>query len=279
MTIRNILFGLLLIVLFDSCAFRRIHRTKEITYLQTTDSLPEKQLNVFSPRKGEAHPVMIFVHGGSWNSGRKEIYDFFGSRMARRKVVTVIIDYPLSPEYKVYSMEKAVVAAVNWTRENIADYGGDPDQIFISGHSAGGHLAALVAMKTGLFEDGPPLKGAILNDPGALDMDRYLEENSETSGKKYLRTFTEDRTIWPFYTPQNYLGATQVPIIIMEGGRTYPMITETVRNFRAAAEEKGIPIQYSYYPRKHHIPMMTQFFFTWTRGYRDVLGFIREHGE
>src|SRR5690606_27815277 len=175
--------------------------------------------------------------------------------------------------------EKAVVAAVNWTRENIVDHGGDPDQIFISGHSAGGHLAALVAMKAGLFEDGPPFKGAILNDPGALGMDRYLEENAKTSGKKYLRTSTEDRTIWPFYTPQNYLGATQVPIIIMEGGRTYPMITETVRNFRAAAEEKGIPIQYSYYPRKHHIPMMTQFFFTWTRGYRDVLGFIREHAE
>jgi acetyl esterase/lipase len=277
MSIRTLLLGLLLIGLFDSCAFRRIHRAKEITYLQATDSLPEKHLNVFSPRKGEAHPVMIFVHGGSWSSGHKEIYDFFGSRMARRKVVTVIIDYPLSPEYKVYSMEKAVVAAVNWTMGNIADYGGDPDQIFISGHSAGGHLAALVAMKSGLFEGGPPFRGAILNDPGALDMDRYLEENSETSGKKYLRTFTEDRNIWRDYTPQNYLGKMQVPLIIMEGGRTYPMITETVRNFRAAAEKQGIPLEYSYYPHKHHIPMMLQFFFTWTKGYRDVLGFIEKH--
>lgn len=277
MTIRNFVLGLFLIGLFDACAFRRIHRTKDITYLQSTDSLPEKRLNVFSPSRGEAYPVMVFVHGGSWTSGKKEIYDFFGSRMARRKVVTVIIDYPLSPEYKIYSMEEAVVAAVNWTRENIADFGGDPDQIFLSGHSAGGHLAALVAMKTGLFEGGPPLKGAILNDPGALDMDRYLEENWEASGKKYLRTFTEDRVIWRDHTPLNYLGATQVPMIIMEAGRTYPTITETVRNFRAAAEKRGIPLEYSFYPRKHHIPMMLQFFFTWTKGYRDVLGFIEKH--
>ena len=279
MLIQRIILGILLLSLFDSCAFRRISRTKEITYLQAGDSLPEKQLNVFAPKKAGNYPVMLFVHGGSWNSGKKEIYDFFGSRMARRKVVTVVIDYPLAPEYKVDAMEKAVVQAVNWTSENIAEYGGDPEQIFISGHSAGAHLAALVAMKAGLFPEVTQLKGAILNDPGGLDMDRYLADSGQTTGKKHIRAFTDDPKFWKEYSPINFLGQTDVPLIIMEGGKTYPSITQTIGIFRKAAAEKGVPMEYSFYRRKHHIPMMTQFFFTWTRGYKDVLRFIEEQSQ
>lgn len=276
MSIQRLILGMLLISLSYSCAFRRISRTKEITYLQAGDSLPEKQLNVFSPKKKGNYPVLLFVHGGSWNSGKKEIYDFFGSRMARRKVVTVVIDYPLAPEYTVDAMEKAVVQAVNWTSENIENYKGDPDQIYISGHSAGAHLAGLVAMKASLFSEETPLKGAILNDPGGLDMDRYLADSGQTTGKKFIKSFTDDPNVWKEHSPINFLGQTDVPLMIMEGGKTYPSITQTVGIFRKSAEAKGIPLEYSFYPRKHHIPMMTQFFFTWTRGYRDVLGFIRD---
>lgn len=276
MKIQHLILGILLISISYSCAFRRVTRSKEITYLQAVDSLPEKHLNVFSPKKKGEYPVLLFVHGGSWNSGNKEIYDFFGSRMARRKVVTVVIDYPLAPDYKIYAMEKAVVRAVHWIRDSIANYGGDPDQIYISGHSAGAHLAALTAMKASLFPEGTPLKGAILNDPGGLDMDRYLADSGQTTGKKFIKSFTEDPKVWKAHSPINFLGETNVPLILMEGGKTYPSITQTVGIFRKAAEEKGIPLEYSFYPRKHHIPMMTQFFFTWTRGYRDVLGFIKE---
>lgn len=279
MSIQKFLLGILLISISYSCAFKRISRNKEITYLQATDSLPEKQLNVFLPKKKGDYPVLLFVHGGSWNSGNKEIYDFFGSRMARRKVVTVVIDYPLAPEFKVNVMEKAVVQAVHWIQDSIANYGGDPEQIYISGHSAGAHLAALTAMKVSLFPEGTPLRGAILNDPGGLDMDRYLADSGQTTGKKYIKAFTEDPQIWKEHSPINFLGETDVPLIIMEGGKTYPSITQTVGIFRKAAEEKGVTLEHSFYRRKHHIPMMTQFFFTWTRGYRDVLGFIKEHSQ
>ena len=279
MKIQNLVLGFLLISISYSCAFRRITRTKEITYLQAGDSLPEKQLNVFSPKKKGDYPVLLFVHGGSWNSGNKEIYDFFGSRMARRKVVTVVIDYPLAPDYKIYSMEKAVVEAVSWIQDSIANYRGDPEQIYISGHSAGGHLAALTAMKASLFPEGTPLKGAILNDPGGLDMDRYLADSGQTTGKKFIKSFTEDPEVWKAHSPVNFLGQTNVPLVIMEGGKTYPSITQTVGIFRKAADEKGVPLEHSFYRRKHHIPMMTQFFFTWTRGYRDVLGFIEKGPE
>ncbi|MEX0882219.1 MAG: alpha/beta hydrolase [Cyclobacteriaceae bacterium] len=105
-----------------SCSLNRINKLENIPYMEEwfLGEMPEKQLNVFASRKkGKAKPVLLFIHGGSWRSGNKDIYGFFGRRMARRGVVTVIMDYPLSPEYKVHAMAKASAKAVNWITENV----------------------------------------------------------------------------------------------------------------------------------------------------------------
>lgn len=270
----------LLALILQSCAFQPIRRSKNITYIsrQNESELPAKDLNIFAPRKGEDLPVLIFIHGGSWNKGKKEIYDFLGSRMARRKVVTVIIDYPLAPDYQVPTMEKASALAVKWVSENISKYGGDPDQIYISGHSAGGHLAALVAIKEEPFQElglKNPLKGAILNDPAGLDWFWFLSEmKGRPNGTENYDAFTDDPEIWKAYSPIYFLEGNEIPIMILEGEETYPGIRLTVDRFRRAAEQKGTDLTYSFYPKTKHIPMITQFFWTWSKGYEDILDFI-----
>jgi acetyl esterase/lipase len=273
---------LLFFLVLHGCAFKSVTRTKEITYLNANPELglPEKQLNVFAPRKEQNAPVLIFIHGGSWESGNKEIYDFLGGRLARRSVVAVIIDYPLAPDYQVPAMEKAVVQAVNWTKKNIQTYGGNPEEIYVSGHSAGGHLAGLLATKEIYFEDSAsanPLKGAILIDPAGLDMYWFLQETVKTGdGRKYLKSFTDDPEVWKDTSPIYFLDKNDIPIIIMEGERTYPGIRLTVDRFRREAEQKGIPLDYSFYKKKKHIPMITQFFWTGSRGYDDLFEFIQK---
>ncbi len=275
------LFGLL--ILLQGCAFQTISRIKNLTYLEadSTKSLPEKQLNVFAPKGAKDLPVLIFIHGGSWKSGNKEIYDFLGSRMARKEVVTVIIDYPLAPANQIQSMELAAVQSVIWTRKNIEKYGGDPNQIFISGHSAGGHLAALMATKEDDFllsEMENPLKGAILIDPAGLDMHWFLQETKGTDeGDKYLGAFTEDPEVWKAASPIYFLEGQNMPILIMEGENTYPGIRLTVDRFRKEADKKGVELDYEYYKKKKHIPMITQFFWTYNRGYKEVLDFMEEN--
>ena len=270
----------LLALILQSCAFQPIRRSKNINYIsdQNESELPAKDLNIFAPRKGEDLPVLIFIHGGSWNKGKKEIYDFLGSRMARRKVVTVIIDYPLAPDYQVPAMEKASALAVKWVFENISKYGGDPDQIYISGHSAGGHLAALVAIKEEPFQElglKNPLKGAILNDPAGLDWFWFLSEmKGRPNGTENYDAFTDDPEIWKAYSPIYFLEGNEIPIMILEGEETYPGIRLTVDRFRRAAEQKGTDLTYSFYPKTKHISMITQFFWTWSKGYEDILDFI-----
>jgi dipeptidyl aminopeptidase/acylaminoacyl peptidase len=222
--------------------------------------------------------VLIFIHGGSWHSGRKEIYDFMGSRLARRGVVTVIIDYPLAPDYKVPAMEKASILAVKWVRDTIATYGGDPENIFISGHSAGGHLAALAAIKKESWEEigsSNPLKGAIFNDPGGLDWYWFLTERKEKyNAEDNYDAFTDNPEVWKAYSPIYFLEGDEIPMLVMEGEKTYPGIRLTVERFRKEAEAKGSNLTYSFYPKTKHIPMITQYFWTWSKGYDDVLEFM-----
>lgn len=89
-------------------------------------------------------PVLVFVHGGSWSRFGKEDFSPLAAVLVPRGYTVVITDYTLYPEATYERMADEVAAAVAWTLEHAHDYGGDPDRIYLAGHSAGAHLAALV---------------------------------------------------------------------------------------------------------------------------------------
>lgn len=102
-------------------------------------------LDIWRPaeRGSGLRPVVIFIYGGGWAMGRREEYGFAGRAFASRGYVTVVPDYrkPLFDDFMNDGAE-----AVAWTRANIARYGGDPDRIALTGHSAGAHIATLLAL-------------------------------------------------------------------------------------------------------------------------------------
>ncbi len=268
--ISNVLFSL------SSCAFKAINRNKNITYLPA-DSLaykPLQKLNIFAPKKSTVlKEVLIFVHGGTWNSGRKEMYSFFGSRWARKDVVTVIVDYPKSPKAGYNEMAMDVALASKWVKENIIVYGGDPDKIFISGHSAGGHLAALVGIKKEYFERvgiTNPLKGIILIDAAGLDMYGYLKSQNFEPGNTYLSTFSNDPKIWKKASPLYFLHSNMPAMLIYRGSKTYPSIVESNEKFVAAIKAFVPQANYTILNGKKHVPMITQFFNTSNKRYKEM---------
>src|SRR5262249_36524284 len=119
---------------------------KDIAYYQGKDADPVKhRLDLYLPRGREGFPVLFFVHGGTWRSGGKRIYPRLGEGFAGRGVGTGIINYPLSAGVQHPAHIRDVARAFAWTVKNISKYGGRADWVFLSGHSAGGHLAALLA--------------------------------------------------------------------------------------------------------------------------------------
>jgi acetyl esterase/lipase len=105
------------------------------------------KLNIWRP-KGDVQraPVLIFFYGGSWNSGNRDFYDFYGRALAEQGFVVVVPDYRLVPEVRFPAFLEDAAAAVAWTRQNIVRYGGDPTRMSLSGHSAGAHIAAMLTL-------------------------------------------------------------------------------------------------------------------------------------
>lgn len=96
---------------------------------------------------------MVFVHGGIYRFGYRTDCHNIGCGWAKQGVVTVVINYHLVPWGKWPTQAKDVAAAMRWTFENISKYGGDPNSIFMSGHSAGAHAVALVAAHPSYLSD------------------------------------------------------------------------------------------------------------------------------
>jgi len=273
------IIAFLILISSTSCAFKRIHRDKNIIYMKTdsTRSIPSLSLNIFSPRKPVDKNVLIFIHGGSWRSGDKKLYSFFGSRMARKGVVTVIINYPLSPIGDFNDMAYASASSVKWVYENIDQFGGDQNKIFVSGHSAGGHLAALISVRDEYLDSvgiKSPIKGAILIDAAGLDMYGYLMEEKKPEGHSYLKTFTPNPREWKKASPLYHLHKGMPPFLMYKGENTYASIHRSHDKFVKALPNFTSKVNYHVLKRKKHVPMITQFVWTWNPRYDEILHFM-----
>jgi len=109
-------------------------------------ALPRQTLDVYVPRGAINRPVVVFWHGGSWQRGSKEEVRFVGAALAGAGYLAILPDYRLYPEARFPQFIDDGALAVKWAREHARERGGDPEAIFVMGHSAGGHLAATLAL-------------------------------------------------------------------------------------------------------------------------------------
>jgi acetyl esterase/lipase len=127
----------------------KVEVKSNIPYYQGRDAHKVKhKLDLYLPRDKKQFPVVLFVHGGAWILGDKKffgVHEAVGEMFARHGVGAVLTNYRLSPKVKHPEHIKDVARAFAWVHKNIKKFGGRPDQIFVCGHSAGGHLAALLA--------------------------------------------------------------------------------------------------------------------------------------
>ncbi len=105
----------------------------------------EEYLDIFpaKPEGGKA-PVHLFIHGGYWRRFTAQDFSFIAPELVAAGACVVINNYALCPTVSLAEIVRQSRAALAWTYKNIADYGGDPERITISGHSAGGHLTAMM---------------------------------------------------------------------------------------------------------------------------------------
>jgi arylformamidase len=108
---------------------------------------PRERLDMFLAADPQA-PTLAFIHGGYWQMSDKESYAFFAEGLLPLGINLAVIEYTLAPAARLDRIVAEVRRGVRWLAQHLVDYGADPDRLYVSGHSAGGHLTAM---------DGAPL--------------------------------------------------------------------------------------------------------------------------
>ena len=105
------------------------------------------QLDIYSPAHAAASaPVIVFFYGGNWDSGDRADYLFVGAALAAKGYIAVLPDYRLYPEVRYPDFLVDSAQALRWVFDHIAEFGGDPQRVFLMGHSAGAYNAAMLAL-------------------------------------------------------------------------------------------------------------------------------------
>ena len=180
--------------------------------LQYGPSLLEK-LDLYFP-DGPSQALLVFIHGGYWRSLDKNDFSFLAPTFSKQGVTVAMINYGLAPQLTIDEIVRQCRAAIEWLAQNTQRYGADPSKLYIAGHSAGGHLAAMLAathwpsVSTTLPID--LIKGAICIS-GLYD----LEPVRHTSIKQDVRL---DHAAAKRLSPAFLQPAFTIPILLAVGG-------------------------------------------------------------
>jgi acetyl esterase/lipase len=142
-------------------------------------ALERQVLDIHAPKDAKALPVVFWIHGGGWQAGDKSSVQEKPKAFVERGFVFVSTNYRLLPKVEMLTIFQDVAKSLGWVYKHIAEHGGDPDRIFVMGHSAGAQLAALMCIDDRYLKaEGVPfsaLKGCVPVDGDTYDIPAIIE--------------------------------------------------------------------------------------------------------
>jgi arylformamidase len=196
----------------------------------------DEVLDIYTPaRAGRPAPVQVYYHGGYWRSFKAADFAFVAERLTEAGVLVAVVNYALVPSVRIGELVHQCRAALVWVHANIARYGGDPNRIFVSGHSAGGHLvAAMAAMAPqagepdtrALLQGGVSLSGLFDLEPIRLC---YLQETLQMTPAEAAAN-----------SPARHLPTTAKPLILAYGADESQEFARHSTEYGRALAERGI---------------------------------------
>lgn len=173
---------LLWLVALVACTSARGQEIKrDIPYAAPAHEL--RRLDVYAPSHAKSLPVVFWIHGGGWQAGDKSSVQAKPRAFTDKGYVFVSTNYRLLPSVDMAAIVRDIAVSIHWVHDHIAEYGGDPERIFVMGHSAGAQLAALVCIDDRYLK-AEGLSLAILKGCVPVDGDTYdvpaIIETAET---------------------------------------------------------------------------------------------------
>ena len=249
----------------------------DIDYYKGDDADKVKhKLDLYLPKGQKDFPVLFFVHGGAWRTGDKNYFGFYaglGKFYARRGIGTVVTNYRLSPKVKHPEHIKDVARAFAWTVKNISKYGGRPDAVFVCGHSAGGHLVALLVTDASYLK-AEGVKADVIR--GVVPISGVYRIGG--AGMEFA--FGKDPKVRRLAGPIEHVRAGLPPFFILYADKDFPGCGKVPSEaFAKALKEKGCRVTTREIKDSSHIKIIMNAASTGGVVSDAILAFIRTHSK
>ena len=195
---------------------------------------------------GRGAPVHLFIHGGYWRAMDKSDYSFIADAFQPAGATTVVINYDLCPTVTLDTIVEQSNRSIAWTFRNIADYGGDPERLYVSGNSAGGHLTAMAlahdweaeGLPADIIKGAAPITGVMDCEP-VLDITVNEEVRLEPEAARHLS---------PLHNPPRRA----LPLLVSVGGAEPRLWIKMSEDYAALCRGRGIECEYLEMPGQDH---------------------------
>ena len=194
---------------------------------------PHQRLDVFAPREtGAARlPILVYIHGGGWTHGHRRWMSFMAPAVTAFPAVFVSPGYGLAPDHRHPAPILDCLRALAHVRTRAADWGGDPDRLYLGGHSVGGHISSLIALRPDLRARHHLPEGAIRACIPVSGLFRVLAD--DPTGARDLEEAS----------PLNWTRNADMPFYVAYGENDYGRIVDENREFIAALRATNIELR------------------------------------
>ena len=231
----------------------------ESGYQRDTDlpygELPRQRLDIYRPAQFSEGklPTVIFFYGGGWEAGEKANYKFVAEALTSQGMMVVIPDYRVFPEVVFPAFVEDAAKAVAWTKDHIANYGGDPEQLFVGGHSAGAHIAALLSLDEKYLRQvdlQPQQLRGMIGLAGPYD---FLPLQSQT----LLQIFGDEASQW-HSQPVNFVDTGHPPMLLLVGNDDRTVLPRNTHHLADKLEQYGNEVEVKEFEGYGHVAMVAK---------------------
>lgn len=214
---------------------------------------PQQRLDVYAPTDIAGAPVVVFVHGGRWQTGSRGQYAFVGKALAKRGIVAVVTDFRHGPDVAFPVFVEDVAGALRWTRDHAKALGGDPAQLFVAGHSSGAHIAALLATDArylAAVQMKPRDLTGVIGIAGPYDF-------APIDDADLRRIFGATPAQWVVSQPINFVDGDEPPFLLLHGSHDKTVSPRNSERLALRLRAVGVAVDYRTYPDLGHVRILS----------------------
>lgn len=236
---------------------------------------PRQRLDIYVPHGLTAPaPVLLFFYGGGWQGGERTKYRAFGQAFAGAGIVTAVADYRLYPQVKYPGFVEDAAGALAWLHDHAKEYGGDPQRVFVSGHSAGAYNAVMLASEPKFIEAKGGRLDWIRGVIGIAGPYNFLP----MSDPIYVDMFhgTNNTDSMPLY----HVDGRRPPMLLATGSTDSTVAPSNTQSMAAKLRSFGSDVQEIHYRGIGHVGVLLSLvpgFRRITRLRQDMIDFILSH--